>query len=252
MNRVQSRVIRARITTSRAAPGSARLSRRISHAITTIATTLESVQQAEPVPNLVGGSLAQAVLARIAGHGAGNDGAAVNLEVLIAVGGVGGEVAVAQILADGLRVVEVEVLVSTLAQGGLHVVLVGLGVVGPIGVDSAVGGLEDEGDAAGGVVVVENLDLVGNGSVADVAVGDAPGGRYDVDVDVDDNVGLGEDGVGDGFHLGHGFVGVEELQAGLGGAAVEVVEAVGDADGEGGGGHEAGDDEGLHDGSGQE
>lgn len=197
--------------------------------------------------NFVGGGLAETKLLAVARHGTSNDGAAVNLEVVAAVGGVGGEVAVAQVLAEGLCVVEVEVLVGALAQGGLHVVLVGHGVVGPLGVDGAVGGLEDEGDAAGGVVVVEDLDLVGNGGIADVAVGDALGGGDDVDVDVDDNVGLGEDGVGDGFKLGHGFVGVEELQGGGGGAAVEVVVAVGDADGERGG-HEAGDDEELHDG----
>lgn len=144
------------------APGrGATLGGRVGDAVAAGAAALEGVVQAEPVAALVDDGEALVVVGQgAAGHGAREDGAAVQDEVAVARGDVGGEVAVAQVVHAGDEV-EVEVGVGSLAQGRLHGDLAR--VRGPGGVDGPVGSSRGEGDAVRGVGRVQGGQLGSNG-----------------------------------------------------------------------------------------
>lgn len=168
MNGVQASVAGARVATSRAARGGTALGGSIGDLIASArASALEGVVQTEPVTSLVGSSLAKVeALRRTAGDGRGEDGAAVADEGVGALRGVGGEVAVAQVSAEVVLQVDVERRVAALAELGLHRHLAV--VVGPGGVDGLGGAGEGQGDAVGGEVGGQDVELVLKNGVLDV------------------------------------------------------------------------------------
>lgn len=119
-----------------------------------VAAALEGVEEAKPVADLVGGRLA-------AGQGVGADDAAVEVEVVAALGEAAGEVALTDDAGlagdDLLGEVEVERLVVSDAQLLLHGQLV-VGV-GPIRVGRVVGLLVRELERGVAVGAVDDADL---------------------------------------------------------------------------------------------
>ncbi|TLS28684.1 hypothetical protein PpBr36_01471 [Pyricularia pennisetigena] len=223
-----------------------------------VAATLERVVQTEPVADLVHGGLAQVeTVDAAARNGSRGNGAAVQADGGGGVGG--GEIAVAQDAAGNAgQEVQVQVLVGSLAESGLHGRLAA--VIGPGGVDGAVGALEDELDARGGVVLVHDAELLLDGGILlsryistgpcettlrSVAGRSRSGGGNDVDVGVDGEGALagGKGAVGGSLGLGDGHDGrrLNQLRAGLGSTTAEL-----GVDGEGADGRSRqGEKEGL-------
>lgn len=154
---VKTLAVRARVLAGRAAKGGLGLVGGVVDAITGVAAAVvESVGETEPVTDLVGGGAAQVVRGVAAGEGAGADGAAITGDVgpgLV----VEGQAAVAEGTVRVGQEEQVEGVVAALAEGATHVVTIQVG--GPVLVDGTGRLLEAEGDALGGVVVVEDLEL---------------------------------------------------------------------------------------------
>lgn len=149
----------ARVTTNGASRAGAGLGRGVGDTIARAgAATLEGVVETEPVTGLVGGGLAEVEAdGRATGEGVLEDGAAVTDEGAGAGGGAGREVAVSQVATNAVEDVDVEGGVGAAAEGGLHGDLVA--VAGPDRVDGAgVAGIA-EGDAVGGEVAGEDIEL---------------------------------------------------------------------------------------------
>lgn len=265
VDRIKTSLARARVTAGRAATGSGSLGRGISDVIAVAgAAALEGVVETEPVADLVGGGVAEVVVGEVAaGQGVVQDGAAVVVPVVGLGGDRGGEVAVAESVAEVLEDVQVEVLVGALAERLLHGQL---GAVnGPVAVDGVVGALEGELDAVGGVGGVEDGDLVVNHGGLDnvlvdslvnlgmkvtygnVATAERGGRGNDVEVDVDVDGGLGRDTAGGSESslllsnlLGH----LDVLARGSVSTAVEGLDGA-DGSAEGGGGSSGREEEGL-------
>lgn len=164
MDGVKTGLVGAAVTADGAAAAGAGLGGSVINQVAlAVAATLEGVVQTEPVADLVHGGLAQVEPADAAtGDGTRGDGAAVEADG--GGGGRGGEVAVAEDAAgDAGQEVQVQVLVGSLAESGLHGSLAA--VPGPVGVDGAVGALEDELDARGGVVLVHHTELLLDGGI---------------------------------------------------------------------------------------
>ncbi|TLD26567.1 hypothetical protein PspLS_05208 [Pyricularia sp. CBS 133598] len=225
---VKTGLVGAAVTADGAAAAGAGLGGSVVNQVTlAVAATLEGVVQTEPVADLVHSGLAKVEPVDVAtGDGSRSDGAAVEADG--GGGGRGGEVAVAEdATGDAGQEVQVQVLVGSLAESGLHGSL--SAVPGPVGVDGAVSALEDELDARGGVVLVHHTELLLDGGVLLgilVAGRSRGGGGNDVDVGVDGEGALagGKGAVGGSLGLGDGHDGggLNQLLAGLGSATAEL------------------------------
>lgn len=160
INRVKSRLARARIPTSRTSRRSAGLRGCISNGIARPRTAaLEGMIQPEPMADFVRDGVAKVVVrSATARYGGVQNTAAIIVEVVAAGRDGCRKVTVPKVSAEGLVKVDVEVAVGALAEGLLHGQLGA--VVGPVGVDGEVGADEGEGEPVRGVGVLQDAELV--------------------------------------------------------------------------------------------
>lgn len=133
--------------------------------------------------NLVGGGVAKVVLGQAT---SGNSSGADDDTIVVESGGAGrnglGEVGVSEVGGTG-KEVDVQVGVGALAERALH------GQLGrvrsPLGVDSPVGTGLRELDIVGGEGRVQDVELLVQGSLGKVPIGNSLGPGNDVPVDVD-------------------------------------------------------------------
>lgn len=177
IHRIIPRQTRAGVALGIATPRGSRLSGRVIDAVAgALTAALEGVMQPKPVADFMRGGSGFALAA---GEGDVPDEAAVVVEAGGGRGGDGGgvgaetvqQIARAGVLHEGHEV-DVDGLVVALAERLLHVGHLGLVAAGgPFGVDGAGDALEAERDAAGGVVLVEVLELFLKGFVLRLSLG---------------------------------------------------------------------------------
>ena len=152
LDRVQSRVTRARVTASRAARAWAGLGRgiinQIAGAIAVVA--IKGVGKAKPVASLVSTNEADSILGQRA---------AIADEGIRALRRDSREVAVTSSRRENVDNVEVHGLVAALAEGGLHGHLLAVALVGPVGINGlGAAGIVDS-DAVGAEGVTQGVEL---------------------------------------------------------------------------------------------